>query len=120
MLVVISRQFSSKPQEKLSTDPVRIKTPKPATPEAVVAALISLSRRLSQFDRVSIGTPGSGTGDVVLTSSENRPSINEIFMPSKDAIAKAPAIAAAVAAQPSAGVIISGGPGGVEGWRATA
>jgi hypothetical protein len=34
---------------KMSTDPVRIKTPKPATPETVVAALISLSRRLGQF-----------------------------------------------------------------------
>jgi ROK family len=43
---------------KMSVDPVRVKTPKPATPEAVVAALISLSRRLGQFDRVSIGFPG--------------------------------------------------------------
>jgi hypothetical protein len=48
----------------------RIKTPKPATPDPIVAALIGFSQQLSQFDRVSIGTPGSGTGDVVLTSSK--------------------------------------------------
>jgi polyphosphate glucokinase len=47
---------------------VRIKTPKPATPETVVAALISLSRRLGQFDRVSIGFPGVVRADFVLTA----------------------------------------------------
>jgi polyphosphate glucokinase len=31
---------------KMSADPVRVKTPKLATPDAVVAALISLSQRL--------------------------------------------------------------------------
>jgi polyphosphate glucokinase len=31
---------------KMSTDPVRVKTPKPATPDAVVAALNSLSQQL--------------------------------------------------------------------------
>ena len=53
---------------KMSADPVRIKTPKPATPDAVVAALISLSRRLGQFDRVSIGFPGVVRADFVLTA----------------------------------------------------
>ena len=53
---------------KMSTDPVRIKTPKPATPETVVAALISLSRRLGQFDRVSIGFPGVVRADFILTA----------------------------------------------------
>jgi polyphosphate glucokinase len=52
----------------MSTDPVRVKTPKPATPEAVVASLISLSRRLGQFDRVSIGFPGVVRADFVLTA----------------------------------------------------
>jgi polyphosphate glucokinase len=53
---------------KMSTEPVRIKTPKPATPETVVAALISLSRRLGQFDRVSIGFPGVVRADFILTA----------------------------------------------------
>jgi predicted NBD/HSP70 family sugar kinase len=43
---------------KMSTDPVRVKTTEPATPDAVVATLISLSQQLGQFDRVSIGFPG--------------------------------------------------------------
>ena len=53
---------------KMSTDPVRVKTPKPATPDAVVAALISLSQQLGQFDRVSIGFPGVVRADFVLTA----------------------------------------------------
>ena len=43
---------------KMSADLVRVKTPKPATPDAVVVALIGLSRRLGRFNRVSIGFPG--------------------------------------------------------------
>ncbi|MGH6846984.1 MAG: ROK family protein [Methylocella sp.] len=53
---------------KMSTDPVRVKTPKPAMPDTVVAALISLSQRLGQFDRVSIGFPGVVRADFVLTA----------------------------------------------------
>jgi predicted NBD/HSP70 family sugar kinase len=43
---------------KISTGPLRVETPKPATPDAVVSALVSLSQRLGQFDRVSIGLRG--------------------------------------------------------------
>jgi polyphosphate glucokinase len=53
---------------KPSTAPLRVKTPKPATPDAVVAALSSLSQRLGKFDRVSIGFPGVVHGDFVLTA----------------------------------------------------
>ncbi len=53
---------------KMSTDPLRVNTPKPATPDAVVAALISLSQQLGQFDRVSIGFPGVVRADFVLTA----------------------------------------------------
>ena len=53
---------------KMSTDPVRVKTPKPATPDAVVAALIGLSHQLAQFDRVSIGFPGVVRADFILTA----------------------------------------------------
>ena len=53
---------------KMSADLVRVKTPKPATPDAVVAALIGLSRRLGRFDRVSIGFPGVVRAEFVLTA----------------------------------------------------
>src|SRR3984893_18350118 len=53
---------------KMSTDPARVKTPRPATPDAVVAALISLAQQLGQFDRVSIGFPGVVRADFVLTA----------------------------------------------------
>jgi polyphosphate glucokinase len=53
---------------KISTGPLRVETPKPATPDAVVAALVSLSQRLGHFDRVSIGFPGVVRTDYVLTA----------------------------------------------------
>jgi polyphosphate glucokinase len=53
---------------EMSSDTARVKTPKPATPEAVVAALIKLSHGLGQFDRVSIGFPGVVRADCVLTA----------------------------------------------------
>jgi polyphosphate glucokinase len=40
------------------TDRVRVETPKPATPETVVAALLVLVKPLAPFDRVSVGFPG--------------------------------------------------------------
>jgi polyphosphate glucokinase len=36
----------------------RVKTPKPATPEAVVAAIEALASQKESFDRVSVGFPG--------------------------------------------------------------
>lgn len=53
---------------EMSSDPARVKTPKPATPEAVVAALINLSHGLGQFDRISVGFPGVVRADSVLTA----------------------------------------------------
>jgi polyphosphate glucokinase len=43
--------------EKL-TERVRVETPKPATPESVVAALVALVKPLAPFDRISVGFPG--------------------------------------------------------------
>ena len=40
------------------TDRVRVETPKPATPEAVVAAFVALVKPIAPFDRVSVGFPG--------------------------------------------------------------
>src|SRR4051794_32366578 len=37
---------------------VRIETPRPATPDAVVEKLVDLVRPLRDFDRVSVGFPG--------------------------------------------------------------
>src|ERR1700730_14839116 len=53
---------------KISTGPLRVETPKPASPDAVVAALVSLSQQLGQFDLVSIGFPGVVKADFVLTA----------------------------------------------------
>ena len=43
--------------EKL-TERVRVETPKPATPDAVLAALLTLVKPLAPFDRISVGFPG--------------------------------------------------------------
>jgi len=56
------------PQERCLRSRLRVKTPKLATPDAVVAALISLSQRLGQFARVSIGFPGVVRADFVMTA----------------------------------------------------
>jgi polyphosphate glucokinase len=40
------------------TERVRVQTPRPATPEAVLGALTSLIAPLGAFDRVSVGFPG--------------------------------------------------------------
>jgi polyphosphate glucokinase len=49
-------------------NPLRVKTPKPAAPDKVVAALADLSQRLGPFDRISIGFPGVVRKDCVLTA----------------------------------------------------
>ena len=43
--------------EKL-TERVRVETPRPATPDAIVNALLGLVKQLPAFDRVSVGFPG--------------------------------------------------------------
>ena len=40
------------------TDRVRVETPHPATPKAVIRALVALIAPLGAFDRVSVGFPG--------------------------------------------------------------
>lgn len=40
------------------TERVRVETPRPATPKAVVAALVGLVKTARKFDRVSVGFPG--------------------------------------------------------------
>jgi polyphosphate glucokinase len=47
--------------EKL-TERVRVETPRPATPDAVVNALVKLVKPLEPYDRVSVGFPGVVVG----------------------------------------------------------
>lgn len=49
---------------------VRVATPRPATPEAVLAALIKLCEPLGTFDRISVGFPGFVRGETVLTAPQ--------------------------------------------------
>lgn len=53
--------------EKL-TERVRVETPRPATPEAVVAALVALVKPLAPFERISVGFPGVIVGGSTLTA----------------------------------------------------
>ena len=50
------------------TERVRVPTPKPATPEAVLTALRLLVDPLGEFDRVSVGFPGVVMDGVVRTA----------------------------------------------------
>lgn len=43
---------------KPATERLRVETPRPATPRAVLAAIAGLARRQGAFDRVSVGFPG--------------------------------------------------------------
>ena len=40
------------------TERLRVDTPRPATPKAVIAAIVGLARRQGAYDRVSVGFPG--------------------------------------------------------------
>lgn len=40
------------------TERIRVDTPHPATPRAVIAAIVGLARQQGEFDRVSVGFPG--------------------------------------------------------------
>lgn len=49
-------------------DPVRVETPDPAPPKAIVSALVALVKALPAFDRISIGFPGVVRDGRVLTA----------------------------------------------------
>ncbi|HEX2686184.1 MAG TPA: ROK family protein [Kofleriaceae bacterium] len=50
------------------TDRVRVETPRPATPDALLAALTALVAPLGAFDRISVGFPGVVIDGVTLTA----------------------------------------------------
>jgi polyphosphate glucokinase len=50
------------------TERARVETPRPATPSALVAAIVQLVEPLGAFDRISIGFPGVVIDGVTLTA----------------------------------------------------
>ena len=56
------------------TERVRVETPQPAIPDAVLAAIDGLAAQLGAFDRVSIGFPGVVHGGVTMTAPHLDPS----------------------------------------------
>nr|HEX4318129.1 ROK family protein [Kofleriaceae bacterium] len=50
------------------TERVRVETPRPATPQAILEALIALVAPLGDFDRVSVGFPGVVIDNVTRTA----------------------------------------------------
>lgn len=50
------------------TERLRVETPHPATPKAVLAALLALVRKQGAFDRMSVGFPGVVADGVVWTA----------------------------------------------------
>jgi polyphosphate glucokinase len=56
------------------TDRARVLTPRPATPKAVLSALLSLIAPLGEFERVSVGFPGVVIDGVIRTAPNLDPS----------------------------------------------
>jgi len=50
------------------TERVRVETPRPATPDAIISALEELVKPLGAFDRISVGFPGVVVDGVVKTA----------------------------------------------------
>jgi polyphosphate glucokinase len=48
---------------------VRLDTPRPATPDAVIDAILRLAAQCPQYERVSIGFPGVVDGGVIFTAA---------------------------------------------------
>jgi polyphosphate glucokinase len=56
------------PAGDMISERVRVVTPKPAKPEAVVEGLVGLADQLPHFDRITVGFPGVVRRDTVLTA----------------------------------------------------
>ena len=61
------------PRGKPLTERLRVDTPRPATPRAVIGAILGLARRQGRFDRVSVGFPGVVRRGVTLTAPNLHP-----------------------------------------------
>jgi polyphosphate glucokinase len=56
------------PNGKALTERLRVDTPRPATPKAVIQAILGLAGKQGRFDRVSVGFPGVVRRGVVETA----------------------------------------------------
>lgn len=56
------------------TERVRVPTPRPAVPEAVLGAVDEIVRKLGEFDRISVGFPGVVVEGVTRTAANLDPS----------------------------------------------
>ena len=56
------------PDGSALTDRVRVATPRPSTPAALVPAIVALVEPLGAFDRISVGFPGVVVDGVTLTA----------------------------------------------------
>jgi len=56
------------PTGEVVKDRVRLETPRPATPEAVLATITTLVAQLGAFDRISVGFPGVVIDGVTMTA----------------------------------------------------
>ena len=61
------------PKGKPLTERLRVDTPRPATPRAVIGAILGLARKQGRFDRVSVGFPGVVRRGVTLTAANLHP-----------------------------------------------
>ena len=61
------------PKGKPLTERLRVDTPRPATPRAVIRAILALARKQGRFDRVSVGFPGVVRRGVTLTAPNLHP-----------------------------------------------
>ena len=55
------------------TERVRVETPRPATPDAVIGAIMQLVAPLGAFDRISVGFPGVVIDGVIKTAVNLHP-----------------------------------------------
>jgi polyphosphate glucokinase len=58
---------------KRLSERLRVDTPRPATPRAVIKAILSLAKQQARFDRVSVGFPGVVRRGVVETAHNLHP-----------------------------------------------
>lgn len=56
---------------------IRVETPRPATPDAVLAQLITLIAQAGTFDRVSVGFPGVVKSGVIATAPNLHPTFTD-------------------------------------------
>jgi len=62
------------------TERIRIRTPHPATPEAILHAVDEVIKKLIEFDRVSVGFPGVVTDGITRTAPNLGPAFKDFTL----------------------------------------